>query len=263
MWFDSHCHLDFDVFAGTRTQVWEAARARGVLEAFVPGVAPEQWERLRALPQQLRGVYTGIGVHPAYISAWAGVSSQAALRRLLRERALEQRAVAIGEFGWDARVAKAGGASLAAQAEVARQHLAVAEELQLPVVLHVVGAHGPALETLRQNGPITAGGVVHGFSGSKEVAREYARLGLKLGLGTGLLRPSARRVLEAAQALDDTSLLLETDAPDQPIYGTAPPNRPEALLRVAQRLAELRALPLSSLAKLTTDNARELFVRAR
>lgn len=261
MWFDSHCHLDFEVFAQTRAEVWEAARAQGVAEAFVPGIAPHQWPHLTLVREHLEGIYIGVGVHPAHVAAWAGDHASAAHSWRLREQALELGAVAIGEFGWDSRVAKGGGASLEIQTEVARQHLAVAEQLRLPVVLHVVGAHGPALETLRQTAPLAAGGVVHGFSGSKETAQQYTRLGLKIGLGTGLLRPNARRVLETARALDDESLLLETDAPDQPIYGTEPPNRPESLVRVAQRLAELRQIPLLRLARITTRNARRLFLR--
>ncbi len=241
--------------------MWEAARARGVTEAFVPGVAPQQWHHLAPMRERLEGIYVGVGVHPAHVADWARDYDGAAQSRLLREQALGLAAVAIGEFGWDSRVAKGGGASLQVQTEIAHQHLAVAQQLHLPVVLHVVGAHGPALESLRQVGPLPAGGVVHGFSGAKETALQYTRLGLKIGLGTGLLRPNARRVLETARALEDESLVLETDAPDQPIYGTEPPNRPEALLRVAQRLAELRRTPLERLARITTRNARRLFLR--
>src|SRR5690606_26339031 len=161
-------------------------------------------------------------------------------------------AVAIGELGWDAR----GGPPRDAQDRAVDAQLAVAKELRLPVVLHVVGAHGHALERLARFAPLE--GVVHAYSGSAALVARYVELGLHLGIGPSVLRHAARRPLEAARAVPAERLLLETDAPDQ-----HPPDRergePADVVLVARAVAAARGESLEAIAALTYANASALF----
>lgn len=160
-------------------------------------------------------------------------------------------ASAIGELGWDKR----GPADLDAQTERAEAQLELAKRRGLPVILHVVGAHGLALARLARHAPLS--GVVHAYSGSAELVPRYVELGLSLSFGPSVTRPSARKVLEAARRVPLEHLLAETDGPDQRIDGRR--GEPADLVRVLERLAHVRNEPFDHVARATADNARRLF----
>lgn len=285
MWFDSHCHLDFPAFDPDRAAVIERASALSVTELFIPGVEPSQWSGLPALQRQY-GFPFGVGHHPDYLARQAPAALAASLAGL-SDFARWLGAAAIGETGLDQRVASAGGASLALQKESLVAHVICARELRLPLVLHVVQAHGAALELLQRYGPFPVGGVLHGYSGSAELVTRYARLNLQFSFGGAVTRPSAKKMQRAVQAVADDQLLLETDAPDQtptgfstspldpgashlvshgeadgatnPEPATRPRNEPAALLVVAARVAELRGVGVEHVLSVASANARRLF----
>lgn len=263
--FDSHCHLDFAAFDPDREQVWQRAKRAGVVGVLLPGVHPEQWFGSAQLRAQHPEWYTSVGLHPYWLHR---LSSQV-LERSLAELAQSAQALgacAIGECGLDARLPKLGGFSLSEQRRVLLPQLQVARELELPLVLHIVRAHGPALELLEELGPFRAGGVLHGYSGPAELVPRYAALGFSFAFGGAITRPNARRARQALLAVPDERLLLETDAPDQaPHTGPDAPhierNEPAALLEIARLVTLVRGQVggLSRLGALTCDNAKRLF----
>ncbi|WP_439135848.1 TatD family hydrolase, partial [Pseudomaricurvus sp.] len=106
----------------------------------------------------------------------------------------------------------------------------------------------------------SAGGVIHGFSGSIEQAQQYWRLGFYLGVGGTITYERAKKTRRAIAGMPLESLLLETDAPDMPLDGfQGQPNTPLRLPRIAQCLAELRKAPLADIQKQTAQNTRTLF----
>ena len=150
-------------------------------------------------------------------------------------------------------------ATLDLQLTSLHEHLEMAVRFDLPVVLHVVQAHGLVLETLRELRSVPAG-VVHAFDGSAEVARAYQVLGLHLSVGGRVCAPEARRLHRALPAISADRLLLETDAPDQLPPGVdADFNEPSFLPGIAQRVAELRREPIERVIGSTASNARRLF----
>lgn len=161
-------------------------------------------------------------------------------------------ACAIGELGWDKRRSPL---SLEAQTRRAEQQLELAKARGLPVVVHVVGAHGLALERLARYAPLS--GVVHAYSGAAELVPRYLALGLSISFGPSVLLPSARRPLEALQRVPLERLLVETDGPDQRVDKRR--GEPSDLVRVVEKIAEVRAEPFSTIAQATTDNAVRLF----
>lgn len=258
MLFDSHCHLDFPAFDGDREAVVARARAVGVTGFLVPGVGPAQWARGARVAKAIDGARFAVGLHPQWLSALDDDALLLALRSL-PEAAVELGAAAIGECGLDRRVDRGGGPSLAQQATTLRAHAVVARELALPLVLHVVGAHGPALELLRPLGPFAAGGVVHGYSGPAELVADYCRLGLCLAFGGAVTHPRAKKARAAALEVSAERLLLETDAPDQPLSEGRPRSEPSELPSIAAVVAGLRGEDAAALGARTADNARRLF----
>lgn len=266
-WFDSHCHLDFPAFDTDRAAVCARAVRAGVGEVFVPGVAKEQWPRLLRLRRLWPQALVGVGLHPYFFAAMSAADRSSALESL---PGWFQRlgACAVGECGLDAGLAKRGGPSLEQQREVLLGHLAWAQRLDAPVVLHIVGAHGRFLETLDSVG-FRGRGVLHAYSGSAEMVPLYAARGLYFGFGGAITRPAARRVRAALRAVPADRLLLETDAPDQCPDGFSGPsqwptrNEPAALVQVARAVAQERPLSLSQLSRLSRENAHRLFGKPR
>lgn len=264
--FDSHCHLDFPELARDLEEELRVARAASVTGWLIPGTEPAQWQRLGALSAH-PGVRLAVGLHPWWVGEVSrrGASALAEALGAIEGKLRELGAVALGECGLDARRAARDGTDMSLQLEAFEAQLVLARERSLPIVLHVVDAHGAALALLRRVGRLPAGGVVHGFTGSEGLGREYLALGLHVGLGCQLTSAAARRVREAAARLPLERLLLETDAPDQRPRGFALPSdgatfgRPRDLADVAACLAELRGAPLSEVAARTHENALALF----
>ncbi len=261
MWFDSHCHLDFAAFAADRQEVIHRAKRVGVERIFVPGVRVSQWAGLSALQEGELEIGIGVGLHPYFLHEVSARERGDGIAQL-REHAVRLGAWAIGECGVDNRLPRRGGLGLDEQLEVVAAHLDCATELNLPLVLHVVGGHGRLLSMLTARG-YGGGGVLHSYSGSVELVARYAEMGFYFGFGASVTRPSANKVLGALRAVPQDRLVLETDAPDQVPTGFEPPvpsrNEPAALPYVARRVAELRGVSVPELGAITTDNARRLY----
>jgi len=243
---DSHCHLDAPELLGTGAQLLPGARAAGVETFIIPGVRVSGWPQLLSLAEREVGVLAAPGLHPAYAEQWSPRAEQE-----LRELTGHRKVVAIGEIGLDG----VAGPGLYRQEEVLRAQLQIAFEADLPVLLHGRKATGRLLEILRElQVGARVGGIWHGFSGSLAVAEELVRLGFLIGVGPILLRASARKLPEAVCRLPATALILETDLPDMA-------DRPEALVTVAAKVAELRGWTKEETSRITAENACRLFDR--
>ncbi len=257
MWFDSHCHLDFEQFDADREQVLERARRVGVTQLFVPGVAPLQWQKLAPLRANYPEICVGVGMHPWFIHEIGSLDDELGS---LDAVCSQLGAVAVGETGLDELAARRGGAALELQTRVFERHIEVAQQLRLPLVLHVVRAHGPALDVLEKHGPYPAGGVLHSYSGAPELVARYARLGLSFSFSGLVTRASAKRARAAVVLVEDARLMLETDAPDQVPEGfAAERNEPRALLEVARAVARLRHAEPDVLLQRASENAARLY----
>ena len=254
--FDAHCHLDDPRLDAVRQEAITEARAVGVGGWLVGGVSPEQWRGARLLAAETKGVLLSEGLHPLVAAGLSRAARGQALSDVRREGI-----AAIGETGL--HLVGDAKASRAAQVASLRDHLALARDWGLPVVLHVVDAHGAMLSLLRDDG-VPGGGWVHSFTGPKDVAREYLRLGLCLSFSSSFLRASPARGADMVRAVPGDRLLIETDCPDQ-----APPNRsqdpakrplnrPAWLHDIAVAVAAARGEPLSVIAARTTENLRRV-----
>jgi TatD DNase family protein len=257
--FDSHCHFDFADFDFDRENVWRECNVVGVQSLVIPGVASNQWATAANIAQQHNTVYFGVGLHPWWVEKEFNNADieqgLAILHQQLRENIQKSKCVAIGECGLDAVVTT----PLSLQQQVLDVHLQLAQQTSLPLIIHCRKAHNELLLQLKKY-QLPAGGVIHGFSGSYDMAAQYWAMGFHLGIGGTITYERANKTRQAAKQLPIESILLETDAPDMPLHGKqGERNSPVNIVAVAQTLANLRGETLEHIAAQTTRNARQLF----
>jgi TatD DNase family protein len=138
-------------------------------------------------------------------------------------------------------------------------HLQVARELSMPIIIHCRKAHNEMMKSLSgQN--IKSGGVIHAFSGSIDLAKQYWALGFYLGVGGTITYERANKTRETVKQLPIEAMVLETDAPDMPLSGKqGQRNSPENIPEVARTLANIRGDSLQYIAQQTTENTKKLF----
>jgi len=248
--FDTHCHLDVSEFAHDRTQVLAAARANGVHSQLIPAIDLAHWQGIATLCAENHGLYPAYGLHPIYQSAHR-VEHLIALENWLRTH----HAVAVGEFGLDFFAA---AAERSAQKQFFEAQLKIARDFDLPVVLHARKALDEVINGLRKYA--VKKGVLHSFSGSQQQADNLIKQGLTLGIGGPVSYPRAQRLRNIVKNMPIESLLLETDAPDQPLCGfQGARNEPAQLVRVLDIIAELRGITSAELERATDLNAARVF----
>ncbi len=288
---DTHCHLNHPPLNADPGGVLARAAAAGVTRVVVPAYDAPCWDelaRLRARP----GVSVALGLHPwlahdlagqvavldgapaapvsdPYAVAFAAPPTPppgaatpdhaAALDQLidhLAARLATVRAVAIGEIGLDTKISASG---LPQQLPLLERQLALAVDLDLPVILHCRGAFEELLTAVaRHRGRLR--GVLHAFSRGPELAGRVALAGLHVALGGAVTRGRAQQVRRAAQTTNLDRLLLETDAPSIGLEDIPPEQtEPRHVREVAQAVAALRGEAVGVIAAATTANAAALF----
>ena len=248
IWIDTHAHLDVWSLAAAQELASQAA-AQGVGHCVIPAVEPANFETVRELAHAL-GYSYALGLHPLYV-ARNGAAAVAQLAAALERWQPDPRLVAVGEIGLDFFVPELTQEPLRSlQIELYRAQLKLAQQYQLPVILHVRKSVDLALKGLREI-PV-CGGIAHAFNGSMQQANEFLQRGFKLGFGGAVTYTRALHLQDLARQLPADAIVLETDAPDMPptwLYTSAAeraagasqaPNTPAQLARIAVYLAELR-----------------------
>ena len=247
---DSHVHLDDTAFDADRDAVIERARAASVSLQVIPGVDAASWPRIHALCSPGSGLYPAYGMHPMYLDQHRP-EHLAELSQWLTTR----RPVAVGEIGLDFHV---DGLEVEDQRDYFRQQLALAREFDLPVILHARAALDEVTATLRRIGNLR--GVVHSFAGSQQQAEQLWKLGFHLGIGGPVTYERAQRLRRIVANMPIEYLLLESDAPDQPLSThRGERNEPAYVAEVLQHVAILRSETPEAIASATTANVRRLF----
>jgi TatD DNase family protein len=273
-WIDTHCHLDAAELAADVFGVRQRAHATGVGHCVIPAVEVANFNAVRTLAHAGSDSYC-LGIHPLYVLR-AGPDALLLLRAQLQAHRDDPRLVAVGEIGLDFFVPELCTPSARAlQEHFYREQLKLARENDLPVVLHVRRSADRLLKHLRElgrHGPAWSG-IAHAFNGSEVQAREFIRLGFKLGFGGAVTFERALQLRHLATVLPLDSLVMETDSPDIPphwLYATAQDraagapqgrNEPAELPRIAAAVAQLRGISVQALAQATCANARTALPR--
>jgi TatD DNase family protein len=247
---DTHCHLDAVEFDIDRDAEYARALAAGVGAQIVPAVTRDNFAAVAATCQRYPGCLPAWGMHPMYIA-----THRPEHLADLRAQIETERPVAIGEIGLDFFVS---GLDPVVQTYYYVEQLKIARDFDLPVLLHCRKSIDVLLKHLRQIK--LPGGIAHAFNGSAQQAKEFIKLGFKLGFGGAFTWPRANHLRRLAVDLPLESIVLETDSPDMPpIWIGRGRNAPGELPRIAMELAHLRGVTLEDIAAATTRNSRELF----
>ena len=215
---DSHCHLDFSAFDSTREQLLSQCCQQGIKRIIVPAVSPKNWQATLTLARSFNKnapqLLPCLGIHPWYLQ---GLTFQDIDNLIHIARKNQSTIVAIGETGIDGKIAKEQY-NLAKQIEFFRQHIYLANQLNLPLIVHHRSSHSLVYAELKKT-PANNGGIIHAFSGSYQQACQYIDLGFKLGIGGTISYERAKKTINTLKKLPLSSLVLETDAPSMPLSG--------------------------------------------
>lgn len=249
---DTHCHLDMSAYAADYDAVLARASVAGVTRIITVGIDLESSRRAIALTEQHDGIYATVGVHPHNVEE-LGEELYAELRGLCSH----PKVVAYGEIGLDY---VKNYAPIALQKEHFARQVALAKELQLPLVVHDREAHDDIMEILEAAGPFPAGGVMHCFSGDASFARRVLALGFYISIPGVVTFAKADMLHGAVREIPLGSLVLETDGPFlAPVPKRGRRNEPQLMLFTAQKVAELKGVSLEEVARQTTINGVRLF----
>jgi TatD DNase family protein len=247
---DTHCHLDVPEFDADRDAVVARARAAGVTRQIVPAIEASTWPALRDACAKDAGLFPAYGLHPLLLA-----SHREEHLRELREWIERERPVAIGECGLDYWVEDL---DRDLQATYFDAQLRIARDFDLPVVVHARRAADAVIAAIRRVGHLR--GVIHSYPGSEQQAAQLADLGFLVGIGGPVTYERANRVRRVAASVPIETLLLETDAPDQPNSDRrGERNEPACMTRVLEVIAQLRNEDPAVIAAATTRNAERLF----
>ena len=249
--FDTHAHYDDSRFDGDRDAVLAALPEAGVELVLDPGCDLPSSRAAAALAERYSHVYAAAGIHPENCVGFQD-ADLAALRQLLAQ----PKVVAIGEIGLDYYWEENPPRDF--QQMVFRKQLALAEELELPVIVHDREAHGDSLSIIREFPAVT--GVFHCFSGSPEMAGELLKRGWYLGFDGPITYKNARRAPEVAAITPLERMVVETDAPylsPVPVRGRR--NDSRYLPYVIAKLAEWKGVTPEEMTRITCENGKRLF----
>lgn len=249
MFIDSHCHFDFDCFNEPQA-LWQQCLDANIKQLIVPGIEVNQWQKSIDIANRFDGIHYSLGIHPWFLSKqtddWP---------KRLAESIEQHQPIAIGECGLDKHI----DLSITRQQQALSMHIELANQHQLPLILHSVGTHDLLYQQLKKT-PCHKGGVIHGFSGSLVQAERFIELGFYLGVGGNITYERAKKTRNIFAVIDSQFLLLETDAPDMPPAGCKKgENTPLNLSQIAQALAKLKNCSVEDIANITTNNCKKLF----
>ncbi|CAG8870292.1 putative metal-dependent hydrolase YjjV [Pseudomonas fluorescens] len=252
---DTHTHLDFPDFDVDRQALLAESRALGVRRIVVLGVYQANWQRVWELVQSDPDLHAAFGLHPVYLDDHR-LEDLSELGDWLTRLAGHRQLCAVGEIGLDYFIETLDRDRQQALFEA---QLQLAADFALPALIHVRRSHAAVISTLKRF-RLKRAGIIHAFAGSKEEAREYIKLGFKLGLGGAATWPQALRMHRVLGELPLDSVVLETDSPDMaPAMFPGQRNSPAHLPAICAALADIMAISPEQLAAASTANACKLF----
>ena len=251
MLFDTHAHMDDRAFDADRSELLSALPNQQICLLMNPGCSLESSRNAVKLATEYDYIYAAVGSHPDA----ADEVNQEVLAEHEELCKLNSKVKAIGEIGLDYHYEDI---PRDLQKKAFRAQMALAAELDLPVIVHERDAHEDGMAIVREFPTVT--GVFHCYSGSAEMARQLVELGWYIGFTGVLTFKNARKALEVAASIPLDRIVLETDCPymaPEPFRGKR--NDPGKLYRMAEKLAEIRGLSVEEIHRITTENGKRLY----
>lgn len=248
--FDTHSHYDDDSFDNDRASLISALfNEKGVSHIVSCGTCIKTSKFNQLLANKFDSFYFASGFHPEDLEG-ATIDDLEEIKAIAKDK----KCVAIGEIGLDYHWMSS---PKDVQIEFFEKQIELAKDMNLPIIVHDREAHGDTMDILRRHKP---NGVVHCFSGSKEMAKEIIKLGMYIGLNGVVTFKNARKSLEAVKEIPLNRLVLETDCPylaPEPHRGKR--NDSSFIPFIAERIGNELGIPAQELLDITNENAKRLY----
>ena len=254
MIFDTHCHLDDERFQEDREDAYRRMLENNVKHCVCVGSDLASSQRCLDIANSHEGVFAACGVHP-HEAKDAGEGYLDRLRQMLQN----EKCVALGEIGLDYYYDLS---PRDVQKRVMAEQMALAIEMDMPVIFHIRDAHGDMIDFFRAQEKLPRG-IIHCFSGSAETAMEYVKMGFYISFAGPVTFKNAQNLQRAAEAVPLDRLLCETDSPYlAPVPMRGKRNEPAHVRFVNEKLAELKGISAEEMARITCQNAFEIYTKA-
>ena len=246
---DSHAHLMDEMYNEDIDEVIKRCIENEIINVINIGYSKETSEKAIEMANKYDWIFATIGMHPDECNGTADLS-------FIKELAKNKKVVAIGEIGLDYHYETTNKEN---QKKYFIEQIKIANELNLPVVIHSRDADMDMLEILKKN-KIRNNFVMHCFSSSLEIAKEIIKLNGYISITGTVTFKNAKNIVEVAKFIPEDKLLIETDSP----YLTPEPNRgkrnePKNVIDTAKRVAEIREISLDKLSELTIKNTKKFY----
>ena len=254
MIFESHAHYDDDAFDEDREELLTSLREHGIDKVINVGASLDGCKITLQLMKKYSFIYGAMGVHPTE----TGELNEERFT-WLREQCAVDKVVAVGEIGLDYHWKEP---EVHVQKLWFERQMELAREVKLPVIIHSREAAKDTLDMMQALHAEEIGGVIHCYSYTKEMAREYLQMGYYFGIGGVITFQNAKKLKEAVEYIPMDRILLETDSP----YLAPEPNRGKRnsslnLPYVAQEIAAIKGISYEEVAEITSKNAERLFLK--
>lgn len=249
MIIDTHIHLDDERFVDDFKDVIQRANDIDVHKFIIPGTSEKYINRAKELSKEYEGIYYGVGIHPNDASSYED-------GYLDKHIGYDEKFVAIGECGLDYFHTQ-NEDDIKKQKKVFIEHIKKANELNVPLIVHVRDSSEDAKELLMKHS--TSGGVLHCFNGD-DCLIELKEIGFYFGIGGVITFKNAKKLQEACLKLPKDKILLETDAPYlSPMPNRGKRNESANLIHIAKKLSELLNISYEEVVSLSFGNTQRLF----
>ena len=258
--FDSHCHLDDEKFDEDRERLIEEIRKADITKFISAGYSIEGSKKGVELSNNYQYIYTTCGVSPNDIpqneeKLWKDIDI---IKELVKENVKNKKIVAIGEIGldyyWEKDIEKR---ELQKQAFI--KQIEIANEFDLPIVIHTREAVQDTIEILKKN-IVNKKGVFHCCPLNRELVKEALKLGFYISLAGPVTFKNSKNANEIIEMIPEDKMLIETDSPylaPEPLRGKR--NDPRNVKYIAQKIANVKGKTIDEIARITYTNARKIF----
>nr|MBP3599107.1 TatD family hydrolase [Eubacterium sp.] len=252
MIFDTHSHYDDEAFNEDRDALLTDFPKQGIGTVVTVGADIATSKAALSLAKKYDHVYAALGVHPSE----TGDLTEEGLE-WIRQNASEKKVLAIGEIGLDYYWKEP---EPAVQKVWFEKQIALAKEVDLPIIFHSREAAEETMKIIKDTKAYECGGVIHCYSYSKELAREFVKMGYFIGVGGVVTFKNGRKLKETVEDIPLEHIVLETDCP----YLAPEPNRGKRndstnLFYVAEEIARLKGMTKEEVIAITEENAKRLY----